>query len=756
MPGEKIGEGYVEVTVDIDDNGLNGATEKVTRKVDDDLTKAAPGIGEEVGKGLGDGLEKGIGPSGEKAARNFKENFEQHKSEFLAFAKTFGDDFYKQFNGNGEAALSELNKLFNKEFDSGGLDASNVWWKAFDKSVKSAAPKSASGLFESFGIAAEKAGVEGGDVFGNGIIDGAKNAFKIFSELPPEVQLAVGGAAATAGLLFGSFLAASASAAILGVLGGGALAAGIIAEAKNPEVSAAFSGMANTVQADLEQAASPFIDRLVGSAGIIRDTFDSEMPDLENLFNTLAPSITRLTDGASQFVQELVQGADEAGPQMANVLGAVADILPVIGGGLKEMMSEIADGGQGAADAIRVIGTTLAGLLIFIGFILDEGSTMFEGMMNGARTALIPLEYLLKALSGVPGIGGAAKSALKDLNDTFYGGETSSKRAASGVKDFGDTTEKAAQAAKEADDAVQKLFDDFNNDAKASLNADESMIAYKNSLVQLKAALDGSDKSLDLNTAAGRALKQQFDQTATAALDSADAVRKNAENSGANGVQAAHAYSAALAGNISELAATAEQAGMSRAATANLIATLFGIPKDVATEFATPGAAAAKQAAEDLEYAIQAIETKKEIDIYVNTHYSKTTQNTPGYSQYGFGSYRYGGIRHAATGLLDAGVYNDGPVVFAEPETGGEAFIPRLTNDPLRSMNILAEAASWYGLSLAPNNTSPATTPGANPASAPARGTGGSGKTINLYYNGAPPSGTDKQRMFRDLDLAVL
>lgn len=61
---------------------------------------------------------------------------------------------------------------------------------------------------------------------------------------------------------------------------------------------------------------------------------------------------------------------------------------------------------------------------------------------------------------------------------------------------------------------------------------------------------------------------------------------------------------------------------------------------------------------------------------------------------------RWGGVTyHAQSGLLNAAVYstqNPARYAFAEPATGGEAFIPRRGNRA-RSLAILDEAASWYG-----------------------------------------------------------
>ncbi|MEU5157294.1 phage tail tape measure protein [Glycomyces sp. NPDC021274] len=64
---------------------------------------------------------------------------------------------------------------------------------------------------------------------------------------------------------------------------------------------------------------------------------------------------------------------------------------------------------------------------------------------------------------------------------------------------------------------------------------------------------------------------------------------------------------------------------------------------------------------------------------------------------------RWGGVTvHAQRGLLNAGIYsaqNPARYAFAEPATGGEAFIPRRGNRA-RSLAILDVAASWYGADI--------------------------------------------------------
>ena len=64
--------------------------------------------------------------------------------------------------------------------------------------------------------------------------------------------------------------------------------------------------------------------------------------------------------------------------------------------------------------------------------------------------------------------------------------------------------------------------------------------------------------------------------------------------------------------------------------------------------------------------------------------------------------YADGGVHEFATGgITPAHIATGDMIRYAEPETGGEAFIPRIGNAD-RSRKILETAASWYGLAVAP------------------------------------------------------
>ena len=72
---------------------------------------------------------------------------------------------------------------------------------------------------------------------------------------------------------------------------------------------------------------------------------------------------------------------------------------------------------------------------------------------------------------------------------------------------------------------------------------------------------------------------------------------------------------------------------------------------------------------------------------------------------------RWGGLyAFASGGITQAHVGVGTRYKWAEPETGGEAFIPRLGNR-WRSIGILGQAASWYGMALTPKQANQAPPP---------------------------------------------
>jgi hypothetical protein len=836
MPeGEKVGEGYVEVTVDIDDNGLDTATEKATRKIDDGLKREAPGIG----KHIGDGIEDGIAPTGEKAAKTWLDNFKAHQGDFNAFAKSLGDDFYKSFEGDSDAAMNRVNEMFEEKLAAGGFNAATKFTEQFNSRVKSSfetggdeagatleenikkhgnsllafantlgkdfwtkfqgnmpgaldeanrlfndkmgsgGTSSSSKFMDAFGKkfndkgsnkgilgnfmgdieeAAGKAGMEAGDIFGNGIAGGVGNAFKIFSQLPPEAQAAIAAWAAAVALAFSSFFAASASAAILGIVGGLGLAAGIAAEMKSPLITDGWNYFKSTATDVFEESAHSFQVPVSQALGILRDDLRSAQPELTHWFETIAPAITTLASAVGDLIGDLAHGFSQSAGAQREVLDGLASSIDIIGKGLEIFFSELQGSGKGAAEALQAIGYLITGLLIGFGNALAAGSMMFEGITAAAKFFLTDVVAIIDVLGKAHIIPQSWVDSVNNAYNSMGKVPSAAKGASDGVDAFGKSADDATDPTAALSAKVNDLTDAFDSAAGSAISADQSAISFASSLKNLKAQADQGTHSMNQNTDASRDLRSHFDAAAQAALSQAEAVRKAAEASGQNGVQASAAYSRALSSNIQSLVNSATAAGMNKDEVATMISTMFGIPKSLATQFFTPGGAAAQ----NLIDWINANAHDRTMIIRYGYIPISNQQLPPGFGGSNPGGY-LGTVHHAATGgVFDAGVYSHGPIVFAEPETnpatgGMEAFIPRMTSDPARVRTVLAEAASWYGLSLVPNGSdSPraSTSAGGTAPSAP-RSTSSTSKSVTLNYFGTEPDALTKARMYHDLDLAV-
>ena len=140
-----------------------------------------------------------------------------------------------------------------------------------------------------------------------------------------------------------------------------------------------------------------------------------------------------------------------------------------------------------------------------------------------------------------------------------------------------------------------------------------------------------------------------------------------------------------------------------KAAVAALIGQIAAVPNSHMTNIEILGIAAAQGGLASIASYLNSIPSVKRISI-ISTAYT-VAGTTPGGARGPVVAQRYGGItEHAADGLLrEAQTFSAASTgaryAFAEPGTGGEAFVPKY-GDYGRSMSILNQAASWYGASV--------------------------------------------------------
>lgn len=274
---------------------------------------------------------------------------------------------------------------------------------------------------------------------------------------------------------------------------------------------------------------------------------------------------------------------------------------------------------------------------------------------------------------------------------------------------FATTTEKAALANLTLDELV-KAYGSLTAAENALTGANTSAMKSEDALYAAydaaKASLKENGKTLDVHTAKGRANREALLAIADAAVKAAqDVLTKTNSDEKANAVlQTAH----------DRLVAQALAMGVLPDKVEAYVDSILKVPPVSKTTFETPGLHTANDTASGYKRLMDQVNGRKVIVTWL----TKYQQNGTPPSNYYHGNRWGGAYTHAADGALrDASYYAaTGPAryAFAEPQTGGEAFIPKRGNYG-RSMSILGQAAGWYGASVVP-------------------GGGGGGRDVNVHF----------------------
>ena len=217
-------------------------------------------------------------------------------------------------------------------------------------------------------------------------------------------------------------------------------------------------------------------------------------------------------------------------------------------------------------------------------------------------------------------------------------------------------------------DKGQKLTDVFNEMNGAMISLTGAQISVEQGLADLTAAFQKNGNSVDISTQAGRDNMSIVLRLTEAAVKAAEA-KYNESGS----VEAA---SATYQGYIVRLHDTLRQAGFTEKQTQDLIDTYGKMPRFVDTTLRAYGLDEAGWKISSVTDKLNALSGRVTTTTVVTNQVTNQIQKivrTPNFQ-------RWGGVYPAAGGLLNAGLYDAGvrPLyMFAEPETGGEAFIPR-------------------------------------------------------------------------------
>lgn len=288
--------------------------------------------------------------------------------------------------------------------------------------------------------------------------------------------------------------------------------------------------------------------------------------------------------------------------------------------------------------------------------------------------------------------------------------EEATGKAAEAEDEFADSAEQAGDAAAGAAEDVEKLKQAFDDLFSIQMDADRAMIAYQQGLHDLMETINETSNSLRVQSQDGR-------ENRGAILDQVEAI-KELRDANIDGGMAIDDANAKYQKQLDQLVDLLVQEGFNERAIRDLIGAYRDIPDQVSTDVEQPGMPRSLDDSERLRRHYHnlppRVETRvsapgmagvvdavrqyaqllAQIPRSVNTTVTRSGGSRPGIQE------RWGGITYRAqTGLLRANIFPPtapARYAFAEPATGGEAFVPR-RGDRERSLGILSEAAGWYG-----------------------------------------------------------
>ncbi|MFI6228877.1 hypothetical protein ACIBCR_16360 [Micromonospora echinospora] len=494
------------------------------------------------------------------------------------------------------------------------------------------------------------------------------------------------GAPLVAGLV--TLIGTAVGGAIVGGVGVGGVIGGVKLAARDPAVQAAGTELGEKVAASFGRSSSAFVPETLSAIDSIGDRVETLEPKFKRAFTGASRHVDPLLDGLLDAGERALPGVIDAIEAAGPVIDAVADGVSDLGDAFGDGLSMLADDADSAGRALDVLFFIMESGVRSAFYLVNAMSELYRvsELVGALITGDIPRFWSLVASQKASAISAddVARAQEKAAESSTRHAQQAD-RAAGGVRKVGD-------AAAEATPKIQ-TYTEFLNESlgRASESAEASIRAGAAYIRLGEAAKEGAGKGIDPLTEAGNRNFSALKAAADAANANAAQILKVTGN---------HQLAAqATEEGRKRFLAAADAMGVERGRAVALANSLFGIPNIKRTVTADTGPA--RRAVQSYDAWLKSVNLDKTSTIYQRVI---TEQNTARGGPREFN--RWGGVyEHAAEGVLReaqiAAPVSPARYAWAEPATGGEAFIPRI-GDPQRSLAILETAARWYGATVQP------------------------------------------------------
>lgn len=529
-----------------------------------------------------------------------------------------------------------------------------------------------------------------------------------------------------------------ASTGITLALGGALSGLGLGFAAQAAVVRTEWGALASHLKARMQDISQPFEQTWLDIADMAQETFQAFEPELEGAFKRLAPTVSAFAEDLGEAFEQLAPHVDEWVDSFQEVLRHLGPQLKTVFSNIGQAMTELTDA---AGRNPKVFGEMLqdaSALLVVMGQLAGAATDFYSAMnplsgklteATGATGELVGvlLEFMKIAqalnnpISGLVYLWDTFAGPIRQAIDVMRGGTHVSNDMANGLNSlarsaataiqsqgaaagaFGQMGSKAAEAAAQ----LQRLNQQLGYLKQDALSAKEANLAFKDALAQAAKTIKDGSHALSGNTSKSRENQRALLAAVKAANDDAQAYF-NLRKSTVGAEQATAEANARLRANAKALIDAAVKAGANREAVTKLVNATLKIPSKRTTKIEQPGIGDAIRASKTLNSAVRSVPTTW-------TTYFRTVRIGDAIRNSKNMNYADGGITFNAQGNVfptvrsfagggenhTAQIARGGMVrVWAEPETGGEAYIPLASSKRERSEQILAQVADRFGLML--------------------------------------------------------
>jgi hypothetical protein len=288
-----------------------------------------------------------------------------------------------------------------------------------------------------------------------------------------------------------------AGAVTLGI-GAGAVAAGVLIAAKDPEVAGAAKAVGAQVGDALgEDIGKAFKPEVRAALSFAQTEFRKLRPELRAIGKDSAALLKPLTQGAIGFAKNILPSLRAAVHEAEPLAELMGEHLPKLGATLGGVIEDLASASESSADTI------------------DSALTFLEVSLTIAGKALQGFALFQKAFGGVGQIFGDLMGDGEEETGTW---RDSLGQLAGKLEETGSAASKTKGEVKGLAEQIAAMDEIMRNVHDANISAAEANIRYRETLAAAKEAADGHKKVTDEEQSALLDLASASNQ-ATAALE---------------------------------------------------------------------------------------------------------------------------------------------------------------------------------------------------------------------------------------------